>query len=77
MMESELGDEEVHVTLLTVRGRVKAVRFVTRLGQRELLEFTEDEQKGSWGGEPSEVQRKGSSTFQMESKRFPMGAAIR
>jgi hypothetical protein len=38
--------------------RVKAVRFVTRLGQKELLEFTEDEQKGSWGGEPSEVQRK-------------------
>ncbi len=58
MMESELGDEEVHVTLLTVRGRVKAVRFVTRLGQKEFLEFTEDEQKGSWGGEPSEVQRK-------------------
>ncbi len=58
MMESELGDEEVHVTLLSVRGRVKPVRFVTRLGQRELLEFTEDEQKGSWRGEPSDVQRK-------------------
>ncbi len=58
MMESELGDEEVHVTLLSVRGRVKAVRFVTRLGQREILEFTEDEQKDSWGGKPSEVQRK-------------------
>ncbi len=58
MMESELGDEEVQVTLLFVGGRVKAVRFVTRLGQKELLEFTEDEQKGSWGGEPSEAQRK-------------------
>ncbi len=58
MMESELGDEEVHVTLLSVRGRLKAVRFVTRLGQREILEFTEDEQKDSWGGKPSEVQRK-------------------
>ncbi len=58
MMESELGDEGVHVTLLCVEGRVEAVRFVTRLGQRELLEFTEDEQKGSWGGEPSDVQRK-------------------
>ena len=58
MMESELGDEEVNVTLLCVEGRVEAVRFVTRLGQKEFLEFTEDEQKGSWGGEPSDVQRK-------------------
>ena len=45
MMESELGDEEVNVTLLSVRGRVKAVRFVTRLGQRELLEFTKVSRK--------------------------------
>ncbi len=58
MVESELGDEEVHVTLLSVRRRVQAVRFVTRLGQRKILEFTEDEQKDSWGGEPSDVQRK-------------------
>ncbi len=58
MMESELGDEGIHVTLLCVRGRVEAVRCITRLGQKELLEFTEDEQKGSWGGEPSEAQRK-------------------
>ena len=58
MMASALGDEGVHVTLLCVEGHVEAVRFVTRLGQKEFLEFTEDEQKGSWGGEPSEAQRK-------------------
>ncbi len=58
MMESELGDDDVHVTLLSVGDRVKAVRFVTRLGQREILEFSEDEQKSSWGGKLSEIQRK-------------------
>ncbi len=58
MMESVLGDEGVHVTLLCVEGRVEAVRFVTRLGQKDFLEFTDDEQKGSLGGETSEAQRK-------------------
>ncbi len=57
MTHSELGDEDVHVSLLTVGGRVKAARFIMSSGSKELLEFTEEEQLGSEDGKPSEVQR--------------------
>ncbi len=57
MSSEEQKDDDVHVSLAVVIGRVRAAKFITRSGETELVEFTEEEQRGSEGGKPSEAQQ--------------------
>ncbi len=57
MSSEEQKDDDVHVSLAVVIGRVKAAKFITQSGETELVEFTEEEQRGSENGKPSEAQR--------------------
>ena len=57
MSSEEQKDDDVHVSLAVVIGRVKAAKFITQSGETELVEFTEEEQRGSENGKPSEAQQ--------------------
>ncbi len=57
MSSEERKDDDVHISLAVVIGRVRAAKFITRSGETEVVEFTEEEQQGSESGKPSEAQQ--------------------